>query len=189
MCDSMKKIMLTGLILLIIIASGCLNNTVSVEENIDTKEVVDDGSKITDTTVRACTADWRPVCGVDGVTYGNKCMAADVEIAFEGECKKTHTCTPQEKENKICTREYMPVCGNDGKTYATGCTACSEGVESYIEGECEPDSHTCTEEEKQAEMCTLDYKPVCGDDGTTYGNACQACSSGKINTWTEGECN
>lgn len=46
----------------------------------------------------------------------------------------------------------------------------------------------CTEEEKAAEICTMDYTPVCGDDGVTYGNKCGACASGKIETYVPGEC-
>ena len=43
--------------------------------------------------VMACTMDWRPVCGCDGVTYGNACgaKAAGVPEFTEGECKKTET--------------------------------------------------------------------------------------------------
>ncbi len=40
--------------------------------------------------VMMCTMEWRPVCGCDGVTYGNACgaRAAGVPEFTEGECKK-----------------------------------------------------------------------------------------------------
>lgn len=38
----------------------------------------------------ACTMDWRPVCGCDGVTYPNACGAKAAGIAdySEGECEQ-----------------------------------------------------------------------------------------------------
>ncbi|MBU0530373.1 MAG: hypothetical protein KKC05_01745 [Nanoarchaeota archaeon] len=35
--------------------------------------------------------------------------------------------------------------------------------------------------------CTMEYMPVCGEDGITYGNVCDACRAGAVD-YIEGEC-
>ena len=34
----------------------------------------------------------------------------------------------------------------------------------------------------------MEYFPVCGDNGVTYGNACSACASQEIDSYKNGEC-
>jgi putative hemolysin len=57
---------------------------------------------------------------------------------------------------------------------------------SLMRAECS-NIHICTIEEKNAEICTMDYMPVCGSDGQTHGNGCGACSAG-VDLWVAGEC-
>ncbi len=42
----------------------------------------------------------------------------------------------------------------------------------------------CTDRPK---ACTLQYDPVCGNNGITYGNSCGACGAG-VDYWVQGEC-
>ncbi len=88
-----------------------------------------------------------PVCGCDGTTYNNSCLAAanGINVDETGTaCATVTTCT----ENAGCT---------SGLCYKTSCDALAEG--------------TCQD---VPTICLIIGDDVCGCNGTTYGNECLA---------------
>jgi len=112
-----------------------------------------------------CPDVFEPLCGCDGVTYGNDCerRSAGARLAHFGACRDQ--------------------CGFD----ATGTPSCEPGF--Y----CELPPGLCTEPAvpglciEMPEQCPMHFAPVCGCDGVTYDNDCVRMGAG-VSKLHDGSC-
>jgi hypothetical protein len=122
----------------------------------------------------ACTREFAPVCGCDDATYSNACVAAaaGVSVASQGECGSG-------------ALQIGDACGGFRPSDAPNCDTglfCQHQPGALCGAADAPGECVAI-----PEVCADIFDPVCGCDGQTYSNACEAAAN-QVGILARGEC-
>jgi hypothetical protein len=102
-----------------------------------------------------CFEEWEPVCGCDGETYTNACVAAVAGMTVERQGECFGRCGGED-EVECPDGQYCDLAAGEG------CDA------EDAEGRCRP----------QPQACQTIFDPVCSCTGATFDSACAAAAAG-----------
>ena len=141
------------------------------------------------------------------VAYDGECISGGGGVegdacTTDSDCNIGLVCEAGSCSMGICPAIYLPVCGSNGVTYSNSCEARSAHATVAYDGECTTPGGggdpctvdtdcaidlVCEANACRVNFCSFIYMPVCGIDGVTYGNACNARSA-HVPVDYDGEC-
>jgi len=112
------------------------------------KGVTENKDNVVEDEVETCNNNYLPVCGVDGVTYNNSCLAekANVEINNNGacltrptksiqiDCNDNNPCTKDLENNGVCSHSNQDngfICKTGNVCYNGACISQDKAIENY----------------------------------------------------------
>lgn len=158
---------------------------------------------------KGCTGDCAPVCGIakdgKGISFRNKCVAS-AEGAKVSSCEGVTATKADKCSAELYVDNAAPCCKDvQYEIVNPVCAALGDGNDApwftfrnKAEFDCWETKAKTDKTKPQWEFkylgscickCPKTDKPVCGADGLTYQNACQAkCYNGDAFTWKDGNC-
>ncbi|KAE8614784.1 hypothetical protein XENTR_v10008306 [Xenopus tropicalis] len=104
-----------------------------------------------DDVKKPCTEDFNQLCGIDGVTYSNKCELChaalknktDISVKHKGSCSVKGKRIDCSRYTEFCTFIYKPYCGSNGMSYSNKCSYCiaqnkNPELRFLFQGDCYP---------------------------------------------------
>jgi len=168
-----------------------LNNLNELNISTEAKKIIDTVQEkvVNQTNVQeiGCVNVVNPVCGDDNKTYNNICEAkkAGIGIAYKSKCGE---CIP---EGKTINPSVVK-----NKTCCAGLTACPVNSSTINPNEkvsickktCEVFSNKANDVKPEDKIvCTMNWDPLCGENGKTYSNECFLNKAG-VKMAHKGEC-
>jgi hypothetical protein len=141
------------------------NKTKIVEIKKTYDSIIDTSNNIYKNTI--CNTEYKPVCGINNITYNNKCEARNIKILY----------------NRPCDKDYILI--NDNRNDQN--TIIPNNNNSMLITQILPNS--TKNNIKQTSDCSSNIDYVCGINNQTYDNSCKAnvviLHKGKCNTIEE----